>query len=129
MIKPTNPPFEIPSEMRTAAERNVEQARIAFNNYIHAAQEALSTLEQRMAASQVGAKDVSKKAMSYAERNVAAAFELAQKLVHAKDIQDVIRMQSEFVQAQMQALSEQAKDLGETATKAAMDSVKTSAKG
>lgn len=129
MIKPNTPPFEIPSEMRAVAERNVEQARIAFNNYIQAAQEAVSTLEERMKASQVGAKDVSRKAMTYAERNVAAAFEFAQKLVHAKDVQDLVRMQTEFVQAQMQALSEQAKDLGETYTKAAMETVKTPSKG
>jgi phasin len=128
MIKPNSQPFEIPAEMRAVAERNVEQARVAFNNYIQAAQEAVSSFEQRVAAGQVGAKDVSRKAMSYAERNVAAAFEFAQKLVHAKDIQDVIRIQGEFVQAQMQALSEQAKDLGEAATKAAMETVKTAAK-
>jgi phasin len=128
MIKPNSQPFEIPAEMRAVAERNVEQARVAFNNYIQAAQEAVSTFEQRVAAGQVGAKDVSRKAMTYAERNVAAAFEFAQKLVHAKDIQDVIRIQGEFVQAQMQALSEQAKDLGEAATKAAMETVKTAAK-
>ena len=38
----------------------------------------------------------------------------------------LIRMQTEFVQSQMQALSEQVKDLGETVSKAAMDSKKTS---
>jgi phasin len=120
----TNPPFEIPSEMRSMAERSVEQARVAFNNYINAAQQAVSTFEGRMKASQEGAIDVSKKAMSYAERNVASAFDFAQKLIHAKDIQDLVKLQTEFVQGQVQTLSEQAKDLGEIATKSAMDTVK-----
>ena len=35
----------------------------------------------------------------------------------------------EFIQAQMQAMTEQAKDLSETATKAVMDSAKIPTKG
>ncbi len=124
MTKTTTPPFEIPAEMRAMAERSVEQARIAFNNYINAAQEAVGTFEGRVKATQAGAKDMSMKAMTYAERNVATAFDFAEKLVHARDIQDLVRLQSEFVQTQMKALGEQAKDLGESATKAAMDTIK-----
>jgi phasin len=129
MMKGTTPPFEIPNEMRAVAERSVEQAKLAFNNYMQAAQEAVSTFEERVKASQVGAQGISKKAMSFAERNVLSAFEFAQKIVQAKDIQELVRMQTEFVQSQMQVLSEQVKDLGETATKTAMESVKTPGKG
>jgi hypothetical protein len=35
--------------------------------------------------------------------------------VHAKDVKQVIALQSEFIQAQMKELAEQAKELGETA--------------
>jgi phasin len=129
MIKGTTPPFEIPVEMRAAAERSVEQAKMAFNNYMQAAQEAVSTFEERIKASQVGAQGMSKKAMNFAERNVITAFEFAQKVVQAKDIQELVRMQTEFVQTQMQVLSEQIKDLGETATRTAMESVKTANRG
>ncbi len=129
MMKGTTPPFEIPNEMRAVAERSVEQAKLAFNNYMQAAQEAVTTFEDRLKASQVGAQGISKKAMNFAERNVLSAFEFAQKIVQAKDIQELVRMQTEFVQSQMQVLSEQVKDLGETATKNAMDSVKTQNKG
>ena len=52
-----------------------------------------------------------------------------QKIVQAKDIQELVRMQTEFLQSQMQALGEQVKDLGETVSKAAMDSAKTPTKG
>jgi phasin len=129
MIKGTTPSFEIPNEMRAVAERSVEQAKLAFNNYMQAAQEAVSTFEERVKAGQFGAQGISKKAMTFAERNVLSAFEFAQKIVQAKDIQELVRMQTEFVQSQMQVLSEQVKDLGETATKTAMESVKTPNKG
>ena len=117
-------PFEIPKEMRAVAEQGVEQAKLAFNNYMQAAQEAVSAFDQWIKASQVGAEGISKKAMSFAERNVLSAFEFAQKIVEAKDIQELIRMQTAFVQSQIEILSEQVKDLGETATKTAMESVK-----
>ena len=120
--------FEIPNEMRAVAERSVEQAKAAIQQFLQAAQEAVSTLEERVTASQLGALDISKKAMSFAERNVLSAFEFAQKVVQTKDTQELVRMQTEFVQSQMQALSEQVKDLGEV-SKAAMDSKKSSKTG
>jgi phasin len=122
------PQFDIPNEMRAVAERSVEQAKVAFQQLMQAAEEVVSTLE-RGEPSQVGALDISKKAMTFAERNVLSAFELAQKIVQTKDIQELVRMQTEFLQSQMQALGEQVKDLGETVSKAAMDSKKTPTKG
>ena len=125
MIKDTTRPIEIPKEMRAVAEQSIEQAKLAFNNYLQAAQEAVSTFDQWVKASQVGVEGISKKAMSFAQRNVLSAFEFAQKIVQAKDIHELIRMQTEFVQSQVQVLSEQIKDLGETATKAAEIATKT----
>jgi hypothetical protein len=57
-------------------------------------------------------KDLGAKAMGFAEMNVKAAFDLAQKLVHAKDMQEVLALQSEYVRAQMAAIQEQARELG-----------------
>jgi len=117
-------PLGVMAGMRALAERSVEQAKLAFNNYIQAAQEAVSTFEHWGKASQVGARGISKKAISFAERNVVSAFEFAQKIVQAKDIKELVQTQTEFVQSQMQVLTEQVKDLGETATKTAMKNVK-----
>ncbi|MGA8291259.1 MAG: phasin family protein [Rhodoplanes sp.] len=128
MTTSPTPQFEIPNEMRASAERNVEQAKLAFNNFMQAAQEAVSNLEKRVEASQGGALDISKKAMSFAERNILSAFEFAEKIVQTKDIQEMVRMQSLFVQSQMQALTEQVKDLGETVSKSAMESMTGSKK-
>jgi phasin family protein len=62
--------------------------------------------------------------MTYAEQNVANSFDLAKKLMVAKSLEDVMRLQTEFAQAQVQALTDQAKDLAEAATKAAAESAK-----
>ena len=126
MATGTTPQFEIPSEMRAVAERSVEQAKLAFDNFMQAAQGAVSTLEKRVEASQGGALDISKKTMSFAERNVLSAFEFAQKIIQAKDLQELVRLQSLFVQSQMQVLAEQVQELGKTASKAATASMKGS---
>ena len=123
MDKHDMPHFEIPADMRAMAERSVEQARIAFNTFMTAAHEAITTFENQAEAAQAGAKDLSGKAVSYAERNVANTLEFADRLLHAKDAHDFIRLQTDFIEQQMKELTSQAKELGESATKMAMKSV------
>jgi phasin family protein len=60
-------------------------------------------------------------AMAFAEQNIANSFEFAQQLLRAKDLQDVLKLQADYVKRQMQAFNEQARELGESATKAAKD--------
>jgi len=115
--------FEIPADMRAMAEKSVEQARLAFNGFMTAAQEAMARFEGQAKAAQAGARDFNDKALKYAERNVANSFAFAEKLVHAKDAQEFIRLQTEFIQAQVKELAEQAKELGESASKMAVKSV------
>src|ERR1044072_2780348 len=82
--------FEIPPEMRQMAEQSVEQAKKAVDGFISAAHKAVGALEGHAAAAQAGAKDVGRKAMTFAEQNVATCFDFAQRLIRAKDTQDVM---------------------------------------
>ena len=117
----TTKPFEIPADMRKFAEQSMEQARKAFDNFVGAAQQAMNDLEGRAQAARSGAADVSGRAMTFAERNMAASFEFAQNLVRAKTPEDVLRLQTEYVKAQIQALNEQTKELAEATAKVAKD--------
>jgi phasin len=116
--------FEIPAEMRAFAERSFEQARIAFDKFMEAAQQTMNTLEGQSKVAQEGAKEINQKIMGFAEQNVATAFDYAQKLVQAKDPQSLMALHGEFVQAQMQVLADQARELTDIASKAARDSTK-----
>ena len=104
-------PQGIPSQIIDLAEKNVEQARGAFLGFIGAAQKATDAAETLPSS----AKDAMTKAMLFAENNVNAAFDLAQKLVRAKDVSEVLALQSEFAKAQMAAMQTQAKELGAVA--------------
>jgi len=119
--------FEVPTQMRQFAEQSLEQARKAVDGFITQAQKTATTLETQAASAQSGAKDVGARAMGFAEQNIANSFEFAQKLVRAKDVQEVMTLQQEFLQSQMKAMSDQAKDLGSATTKLAMDNVKPKA--
>ena len=116
--------FEIPKEMRSMAEASVEQARKAFEKFVGAAQTAADSIEERNATVRAGARDVSGKAIAYAEKNVQASLDHAQSLLKAKDLSEVMRLHSEYVQAQMRALAEQASEISQTVGKAAMDAAK-----
>ena len=120
-------PFEIPKEMRSMAEASVEQARKAFEKFVSAAQATADTIEERNATVRAGAKDVSGKAIAYAEQNVQASLDHAQSLLKAKDLPEVMRLHSEYVQAQMRALAEQASEMGQVVSKAAMEAAKPKA--
>ena len=104
--------YEVPSEMRDFAEKSVEQARKAFEGFMGAAQKAAGAMDGAPFPVPAQMKDMGAKAMGFAETNVKAAFDLAQKLVHAKDMQEVLALQSEYLRAQMAAIQEQARELG-----------------
>ncbi len=53
-----------------------------------------------------------------------ASLAYAQQLIHAADITDVMRLHTEYVQTQMKALAEQASEIGQAVTKAALDATK-----
>lgn len=114
---PTN--FEVPPEMRNVAEQSVVQARQAVDSFMSAAQNALSKWQEQAEAAQAGARGAGSKVMGFAERNIASSFDFAQKLVRAKDLEEMMRLQSEFVRSQMETLGEQAKELGQGAAAAA----------
>jgi phasin len=116
--------FEIPKEMRSMAEASFDQARKAFEKFLSSAQATAGSIEERGATVRAGAKDISATAMSYAEENVQASLDYAQSLLQAKDLTEIMRLHSEYVQAQMRSLAEQASEMGQIVSRAAMDAAK-----
>ena len=117
MAKEDSTRFDIPADMRALAEKSVEQAKQAFDIFISAAQHAVSTAENQAASAQAGAKEVGALAMTFAERNIASSFEFVQKLLQAREPKDVMALHSDYVNTQVAALTEQAKELSKRATK------------
>jgi phasin len=102
--------------LRAAMAQNLEQARKAMMNYFQFVEKSLSS-------SPLGANNPAQTLRKLIESNVEATFDLSDKLLHARDVQDVMKIQTEFFQTRMQALSEQTKEFRDTAAKAGFPGV------
>ena len=109
----------IPDTMREMAENSVAQARRAFEQFMQAAHRTLDMAESSTQAAQAGARDLRARAAEFAEANVGAAFELAERLVHAKDPQEFVSIQQEFLRRQSEQMRQQMQELGSQAASAA----------
>jgi phasin len=117
--------FELSPEIRSMAESNFKQAREAFEKLLTNAEAAAGSIEERGANIRAGARDIGARVIAFAETNVQASLDYAQSLVHAKDLSEVMRLHSEYVQAQMRALTEQASEMGQIISRAATDATRS----
>ena len=65
------------------------------------------------------------KKKTYTEQNISASTDCMHKLSRAKDFQEIFRIQTEFMQRQMNSFAEQARSLGETYNKAVTEATKS----
>jgi phasin len=105
--------FEIPQQLRELAEKNVEQARTAYGQFMDALAQAVSAWSSVSSDTVTsGFKAAQERAIQFAKENAEAGFALANELTKAKDLQDLLRLQSSFAQKQMQSYARQAQELG-----------------
>ena len=118
---PQNQPFEFPQQLRELAERNVEQARTAYGQLMAAMAQATGMWMSARPSNEMtsGFKVVRERAIQFANQNAEACLALTSELANAKDIQDVLAIQSRFAQTQMQAYALQAQELGRLMAEAA----------
>ena len=112
-------PFDIPDQMRDAADRSLDQAKKALDQFMDATQQAVAKAEGSATTLRSGAADVQRQAMAFVEENIAAAFDYAGRLVRARTIEDLAALQQEFLSRQMRSATEQGKNLGEMMRRAA----------
>lgn len=110
--------FDIPQNMRDFAEKSVDQARKAFDDFMGAAQRAAGSFDTSGSTIQESAKEMHLEAMTFAEATVTANFELAQRLLRAKDLEEMTKIQQDFLKQQMAAFADQSRRLIEIASRA-----------
>jgi hypothetical protein len=109
-------------ESLTGIEQDVqitERIKHAMENYF-------SWFQNAMSASQWSNIGFNKQLMSYATDNVTASVGLVQKLSQAKSLEEVVKIQTEFMSKQLESFNEQSKALVEICTKAAQDATNRS---
>jgi hypothetical protein len=111
-------PFE--TLIATAAqttEQMTEQTQGAMENYFSWLQKTMSTFPWSNT-------NLNRILLSNATQNITATFAFVQKISQAKNFQEVVKIQTEFMDTQMNSFNEQAKILGEMYTNAAEDAMK-----
>lgn len=111
------PKLEVPTEVRELAEKTIEQAEKAFGMFFDAASKSISTVPG-------AGSGISKQALTFTEQNMKAAFEHARKLVQATDLQEAMRLQSEFLRSQFTNAGEHMREITGQMMSAAKDATK-----
>jgi phasin len=106
--------MEVPAQVREFAQKSVDQAEKAISSFMDSASKSLTLVPSPM-------NDVAKQALAITEKNLKASFEHARKLMHAKDINEVMQLQSEFLRQQFGTATEQLKQMTGGVTSVAKD--------
>ena len=92
--------MEVPAQVREFAETSVEQAEKAISSFMESASKSVAMVPGPMT-------DVAKQTLAITEANLKASFEHARNLMKAKDIDEVMTLQSEFMRKQFGTVSDQ----------------------
>jgi phasin len=96
--------MEVPPQVREFAQRSVDQAEKAISSFIESATKSAAVMPAPM-------NDVAKQALAITEANLKASFDHARKLMQAKDINEIMQIQSDFLRNQFGVATEQFKKM------------------
>jgi hypothetical protein len=105
------------AQVERFVDKTVAQTRGAADDYFNFMQIAFSYYP-------MGGTELAEKMQTYTEQNLTAAGDFVRKLSQARDFQDIIRIQTEYMQTQFSVCAEQTKGLVEAFTRAATSAVK-----
>ena len=105
------------AQVEGLVDKTVAQTRGAADDYFSLVQKAFSFYP-------VGGTELAEKMKSYTEQNISAAGDFVHKLSQAEDFQDIVRIQTEYMQTQFSIWAEQTRGLAEAFTKAVASAVK-----
>lgn len=101
---------DMPEAMRKIMKSSIEQAKKAFDSFITASQQAMQNLDATSSATE-SMKTFNEKIAEFTKANAEANFALAMKLADAKQLSDVVELQSQHVRQQMETFNRQLEEL------------------
>jgi phasin len=111
------PKLEVPVELRNMAEKAIVEAEKAFAMFLDAANKSVASIPDPTT-------EMSKRALSFTEQNMKAAFDHAKTMVQTTDLQKAMQIQSEFLKNQLTNVGEHVKKITEEVMSAAKDASK-----
>lgn len=111
----------VPEGVRALAEKSMAQTRQAYDRSLDAFDTSLTTFERTFDAAGQGAIAFNRKIVDIARRNVSASFDLAASLAGAKNLADIVELQSAFWRKQFGVLTAQAEEVRSLSMKVTTD--------
>lgn len=111
----------VPESVRALAEKTVNQSREAYERSKDALEETIDSLERSFDAAGQGATAFNRKLIDLAQRNLNSAFDLAKSLAGAKNLGEIVELQSAFIRHQFDVFANQANEVRALSTKIAAD--------
>ena len=111
----------VPESVRALAEKTVNQSREAYERGKDALEEAIDALERSFDAAGQGATAFNRKLIDLAQRNLNSGFDLAKSLAGAKNLAEIVELQSAFIRKQFDVFASQANEIRALSTKIAAD--------
>ena len=96
--------MEVPPQVRDFAMKSVDQAERAISSFMESASKSVAVVPSPM-------NDAAQQSLAITEKNLKAAFEHARKLMNAKDINEVMQLQTEFLRNQFGIATEQSRQM------------------
>ena len=106
-------------KMREMAQTTLDKAKDAVSKYMAESQKLREKADSSIRATYSSAKEMNEKAVAFAEANVRAGFELAERLLQAKDPQEMGTVYQNHLKEQMEKMNEQFRELGSLVSKPA----------
>jgi len=104
-------------KMREMAQTTLDKAKDAVSKYMAETQKMREKADSGVRATYSSVKEMNEKAVAYAEANVAAGFELAEKLLKAKDPQEMGTIYQNHLKEQMEKMNAQFREFGSLISK------------
>ena len=105
------PRFEIPEAVRDLAERNMEQARTAYSQFMDVTRKAQEMMTKSSLSMATGIREMQERSLRYTQLNLDASFNFASELARARDPKEAMEIQAKFARQQMESYQEQAHEL------------------
>jgi phasin len=113
------PDLEIPASVREIASKSVDQAKDAYDRFVDGTRQAQDMIAKSTEVFALGARELQEKILAYTEANTRASFDVASRLVKARDVKEALDIQTQFARNQMETYAQQATELSRVLASAA----------
>ena len=112
---------KVPEAVRALAENNIAQARQMYERSKDALEAVLASWERSFDAASQGAAAINRKVIEITQRNINSGFEYAKGLAGAKNLAEVMELQTAYWRKQLSMLGAQAEEMRDLSSQVTTD--------